>query len=507
MKIYKTGKTVWENKHETFRQKLHNIYDLRNDDFNDLVESYNDSTIAIQDIIQEAIKSNKRIRVIGGEWSWSKVGATDGFLLNSKPLNISFRINNANIDPNYQKTADDLYFAQCGVSVLELNDRLNRRKRSLKTSGASNGQTIAGALSTGTHGSAIDVGSIQDFVVTLHIIVSPVRHILLERKSYPVVSESFRSRLNAELIRDDELFNAALVSFGSFGFIHGIMIETDPLFLYECFRINVKADNSIYRLMETLDFNNSGLPYGAERPYHFQALINQYESDKPVYLTAMYRRPYVDGYPKPAVSLPGFVPGDDLPAFIGKLTQVVPRLVPTIVNNLIHSSYPPFKEIWGTHGEIFSNTDLRGKVLSAAIGVSLDDVNTVREIFLKMNKQIGPFSGVLAFRYVKGTKATLGFTRFDPTCIIELDAVYSKSAFIFYNKLWDELEANNIHFTFHWGKVHELNELRLAKQYGLNAINNWIDSRNKLMIDISSINAFNNEYLKICGLDKIALNV
>ena len=79
-------------------------------------------------------------------------------------------------------------------------------------------------------------GATQDFVVGLHIIISPARHIWLERASYPVVSDSLITNLKTEIIRDDDLFNAALVSIGSFGFIHGVLIETEEKYLLEGYR-------------------------------------------------------------------------------------------------------------------------------------------------------------------------------------------------------------------------------------------------------------------------------
>ena len=54
--------------------------------------------------------------------------------------------------------------------------------------GASNGQTIVGAMSTGAHGSSFDVGAVQDYIIGMHLIVGPNRHIWLERKSAPVVA-------------------------------------------------------------------------------------------------------------------------------------------------------------------------------------------------------------------------------------------------------------------------------------------------------------------------------
>src|SRR6185369_14717758 len=102
-----------------------------------------------------------------------------------------------------------------------------------------------------------------------------------------VVSDSFIANLKTQLVRNDDLFNAALVSFGGFGFIQGVMLETVPLFLYEASRVRIPIDNNFYKLMETLDFTNSPLPNGSERPYHFQVLINQYDKSNLAYTTVM----------------------------------------------------------------------------------------------------------------------------------------------------------------------------------------------------------------------------
>lgn len=504
MIIIKTGKKEWTNRHETFTQDISNLYDLANRDTGDILADYNDTTLGIQSIIQEAIDSGQTLRILGGEWSFTKVAVTDGILLNTKPLNISFRLNQSNLSLSYAKKPEDLYFAQCGVSVQELSVRLKKRNRSLKTSGASNGQTIAGALSTGTHGSAIDVGSIPEFVVGLHIIVSPTRHVWLERETYPVVSDAFVNSLNAELLRNDDIFNAALVSFGSFGFIHGVMIETDPLFLYECHRLKRNHDNELYRLMENLDFSQTTvqLPHSGERPYHFQTLINQYNDVNGEYITVMYKRPYRTDYTAPS-STNAIAPGDDTPTFIGMITQEIPSAVSGIVNSIVDLTLKPYVNVYGTHAEIFTNTDVHGRVLSSAIGVPLNEVNHVREIFLKLNKDYGPFCGIMAFRYVKGTKATLGFTRFDTTCIFELDSVFSDESYKFYHLFWQELYNQDIPFTFHWGKLLEINSVQLRKMYGDANVDSWINARNELMKDSNSMRVFTNDLMRQWGLDTI----
>jgi len=506
MIIHPTGEKAWTNRHETLTVPIDNLFDLANNNTGagNEMNDYNDATKGIQGIIQEAIDTGKELRVLGGEWSWTKIAATTGILLNTKPLNLRFTIGEDNVSPQYKQTPADLFFVQCGVSVKELTTDLEGRGRSIKTSGASNGQTIAGAMSTGTHGSAIDIGSVADFVVGLHIITSPTEHIWLERKSYPVASDSFIGALGATPTRDDDLFNAALVSFGSFGFIHGVMIETSTIFLYEAHRFRVPLDNNLFNLMETLDFAAANfLPHGAERPYHFQTLINQYDQDKGAYVNIMYKRPFDPTHTPPVSPVPDTSPGDDAPAFIGTITQQIPALVPVVINKLVAKMYKPYpKPLIGTHSEIFGNFTTHGKVFSTAAGIPLAAVSTVRKLLLDLNNtDAGPFAGIFAFRFLKQTKATLGFTHFDPGCVIELDGVFSKQTQIFYDAFWNALEQQNIPHSFHWGKMLRLDNSRIRDIYTDTKVDAWLEARNKILHDAPTKKTFTNDIMREWGLD------
>ena len=43
----------------------------------------------------------------------------------------------------------------------------------------------------------------------------------------------FAAQIGAELIRDDDIFNAAVVSFGTFGIIAAVAVETAPIYQLE----------------------------------------------------------------------------------------------------------------------------------------------------------------------------------------------------------------------------------------------------------------------------------
>jgi len=501
--IRPTNATQWTNRHDTFTQSINNLFDLINGNTGNGFDDYNAMTEAIQAFLGKAIAENKTVRALGGGWSFTKVAAAEGWILNTKMLNMIFPIRSTqSLSSNYKRTPNDLLFAQCGNSIQELNDWLKKNKRSLKTSGASNGQTIVGCFSTGTHGSAIDVGSVPDFIVGIHLITGPDKHVLLERRSYPVVSELFIQKFKTKLVADDELFNAALVSFGSFGFIHGVMIETEDIYLLETYRKKIPLDNSFKHIMETLDFSNANfIPNGNERPFHFQAVIDQYNLAGGAYATIMYKRPYTENYQPPVVDFNKAGPGDDVAAVIGIITDLVPALTHLVVSKLVKSSYTLYEGVLGTSGEIFTNNNIRGKLLSTAIGIPLDRVLEVNDLLIEMNEDHGPLSGILSYRYVKRSAATLAFTKFDPTCILELDCAESNTTRNFYNEVWNELEARGIPHSFHWGKIHNLDEAKTRKIYGA-SMDTWIEQRNKIMSQ-ESMKIFNTQSLKECGLDKI----
>jgi len=301
MNIIKTGRNDWENKHETFVEKIKDLYFIANENALDALEGYNDTTKGFQSLILDSINTNTPLRSLGAGWSWTRIATVaNGLMLDTKQLNTTLTLSAQNVLPTYAGDIEKLLFAQCGNGIWELSRELRPKKLSLKTSGASNGQTIAGAISTGAHGSAFDFGAVQDFVVGMHIIVGPDRHIWLERKSNPVVSESFLQKLQTELVQDDDLFYAALVSFGAFGIIHGVLIETEDLFLLECYLRRMPYDDSLKHIMETLDFSNANLPYGNERPFHFQVSLNPYDLENGAYVYSFYKRPYQDDYLRPA---------------------------------------------------------------------------------------------------------------------------------------------------------------------------------------------------------------
>ncbi len=516
----------WTNVHQNFTQTFapNASYTISLPaSVSDIGEQYKRTTANFQWLIQNAINNGQQLRAMGSGWSLSEVAVSDGGIVDTKNLTLSFNMGNSFISPQYLangRQAHDLFFVQCGMTILMLNDKLEKEsdpKRALKASGASNGQSIAGATSTGTHGAAINDGAVHDSIVGLHIVVGPSRHVWLERASYPIASDDFINWLGAEVIRDDDMFNAALVSFGSFGFIHGIMLETDPIYLLEKHPGGmIPYNDELKQAIDTLDFtNNNILPLPENGPdkqlYHFEIVINPHQfapndPNKGAYLRTIYKCPYVDSYQPPVSANQRFEYGDDTLGVIQTVldaagSDLSALIIPALVDKLFPLAYASSDATTATIGDTFINTKFRGKVGSAAIGVDISNASRVAELITAASKQT-PFPGGLGLRFVKGTQAMLGFTYFPHTCVLEMDGVDAQASRDFFQNIWTTLRQQNIPYTMHWGKLNFAIDADLVLyMYGPDKVNKWIQCRNALL-DAPTRQVFTNDFIQKCGLAK-----
>ncbi len=534
---YPAGVIPWNikefsNVHDNFVQPLaeNQSFDLILNDpaFQDLdpMDQYRKCTENLQWIIQSALDAKMKIRAMGSGWSLSKVAVANDAIINTKKLRHKFTMSNENFLPEVLENGvnpDNYRFLQCGNTIIGINEYLEQQckpAKSLKASGGSNGQTIVGAFSTGTHGAALFYGSLSEMIHGIHLISDPDKHYYLERSSNRLTSSRFHDKLGATAIPDDELFNAVLVSFGSFGIIHGVLIEVEDKFLLEQKRERIPFDEAVEKAICLGEL--SGIEKHLKYPladkerllYHFELALNPHDfaygdSKKGIYMRAMYKTVYREGYKPIDVQGEGYTYGDDtlglmqavldkIQTRFGKMNNV---LIPKIVNSLFDLAYDRPEEAVGTIGETFRNTIFRGQLFSAAIGLDIKDVKKVIDHCLNINK-VHKLAGIFAFRFVKGSKATLGFTRWENTCVLELDGVDAKINYLFLESVINCMESNNIKYTLHWGKINGvLNEERLIWMYGQDKLISWKRQRSRVMSkEVQQL--FNNSFMEQCGLDR-----
>jgi len=495
---------LWTNKHRNISEPIWRYHDVFNHSAGELPfasEVWRGGLARLQSILAEAQSEGRRLRAVGAAWSLSHCAVCPDVMVNILPLNdhhvglSADEVSTSEVDPSC------LVFAQCGTGVRELSETLEDKGLSLPTSGASNGQTIAGAISTGTHGSARRVGSMQDFILGLHLLAENGRSYWIERASKPIVSTAFCERLGATLLRDDNLFRAAVVSFGSFGIIHAVLFEAAPGYLLEVHRRRYDW-SQVADVVSTLDMSALDLPYPSEEPFHFDVSVNPYCSGpggQGAVVTAMYKREFQQVAPRKTSDVV-MVPGVDLLALSGRFAKCCPLTIARGVNAMFDSMMkaterPPL----GTHGQVFPSTPMVGRSLSTELGVDLANARAAVDILIDTARKY-PFPGLFGLRYVQRSDAFLAFTKFDTTCTIEMTGAGGDRTREFYRRAWAALDSARIPFTQHWGKVNNTIDENIRQRWG-SAVDDWLGARRSLLSPAGRA-LFSNDLLVKCDLHK-----
>ena len=243
-------------------------------------EEFLKGLVDLQNIVAQAETDGKRVRAYGSKYTMNNMLYTSQYLVQSWGLNYH-KIGieeETHVTEAYNETRDCLVFVQSGVRIKVLNQKLFDAGFALKTSPTTDAARIVGAVSTASHGSNLDIGPLHATVKAIHI-VHVGEHTILQRASDPVVTNDWAAMMGgATLLTDDDKFDAALVSFGSFGLIHGMLIEVEPL--YELAMQTKKFDyDDVKSVLETpLDVRKLGFEgiEDGELPYHFEMTINPY---------------------------------------------------------------------------------------------------------------------------------------------------------------------------------------------------------------------------------------
>ena len=122
---------------------------------------------------------------------------------------------------------------EAGIRIADLCEQLDKEGLAMATLGGSNGQSLAGALSTGTHGGEWQHPPLPDAVRAVHLVTVGGQELWIESASQPLTrSDDGNAALMAVLpcaettvVRDDRLFNAVRVACGRFGVIYSFVLE------------------------------------------------------------------------------------------------------------------------------------------------------------------------------------------------------------------------------------------------------------------------------------------
>lgn len=184
--------------------------------------------LGVRKALEDAFQSGRRLRAVGTLRSLSDVALPQ--VTGDHYVVALSRLDRVEADPVHNEV-----YVEAGCTIGNLNIALDAQGLALPNMGSGDFQTIAGLLSTGSHGSAYEIGDISSLVLALELAtLDPDGKPVLYRFVRPGVVVHHPGYTGTDLpviARDDpDEFAAAIVSLGCLGIITAVTLRVEPTF-------------------------------------------------------------------------------------------------------------------------------------------------------------------------------------------------------------------------------------------------------------------------------------
>lgn len=135
-------------------------------------------------------------------------------------------------NPPPENAGPPLIWVEAGIKIRHLLKDLEECGLCLPTMGAGAGQSLAGVLSTSTHGGDFEVPPLSSWVRALHVVGEDGQEWFVSDARSSITIDQLAADPNwcpdARLVKDDDLLDALRVSVGRFGAIYAVVLEVVP---------------------------------------------------------------------------------------------------------------------------------------------------------------------------------------------------------------------------------------------------------------------------------------
>ncbi|HTQ02443.1 MAG TPA: hypothetical protein VMI54_01260 [Polyangiaceae bacterium] len=488
---------------------------------------------ALKAVLDDAFTNGTPLRVPGGRWSLSNIAKPSGALLdlaNHRSIGLA--------PPSWFVPAGLIASHAAGVSpvlvsasmsVNAVNRELAKLNLALQTSGASDGQSLAGAIATGTHGADVKVGALHDTVLAVHLVVSPTLSVLVQAAGGSL-TQSAADALGAwfgipcSLMSDDRLFRAARVHLGSLGIVLNLVLATVPLY-YLVKHSSPHADGDArWRNVLSTRQPNGADPSHPTDPDFVQLVLDPYvpepASDPRAWVISMQKFPYH--------GQSGVITQPTDVSLKSDLFDFLPGLVHLYQDNIELPGNPllrvitdaQFKSLYGTTvtsasavpGAMFGPPSFLGLDFGTLRGASAEYVfdatqaltgidtilNTLKSQADDARRQ---FLGGIGVRFVRGSDAWLAMNNKPLNVFVELQSLYTTELPAIHAAIGQALTQAGVPYGGHWGQWAMNTPAVLERWWTQAAIDAWKAARDEFLPTPGAKAIFSSQLLAASGLE------
>lgn len=408
-------------------------------------------------LIEHANLEQLTVRAAGSGHSSSDATLTTGYLV------LPERMTGAEL-AGKDREGRPLVRVKSGTTNRELNSFLDHHGLALSQMGGYDGQTIAGLISTSTHGSGITFGPFPDFVRSVDLVdgAGKLRRIEPEQ-GLTDRGEFEREHPEWELTQLDDWFQAVICGIGSAGVILALVIEVRERFELTEVRKLTRWDE-VRRELEAERF----------RDYeHYEFYINPYarhgDGSNTCIVTTRVEE-HRNGGPRHRPLIPELL--GYLPWITAGVMQVVgalmPRLFPWVLDTSLRAiACPRYTNVSYKVFNIGSVNNLRAYSAEMAVPVTraVEAIEAVLETADKYRREGAIYhTSPVAIRFVAPSRAMMSMMDGRETMTIELIQLVDTDGGVEILAAHEERLAS-LDVRPHWGQLNSLAPAELAGRY------------------------------------------
>jgi L-gulonolactone oxidase len=365
----------------------------------------------IRETVLNAARMGRTVKVVGAGHSFTDIACTDGVMVSLDDYRDVLSVDREK----------GTITVQAGIRLRDLNEALAREGLGMSNLGDIAYQSIAGSISTATHGTGRHYGNIPSFVTELTM----------------VLADGSVQRFSPEL--DETTFRAAQVGLGSLGIISTVTLKCEPAFNLRAVEDAMKVDDVLANLDALIDSNEHFEFYWFPHSTAAWTKQNNRTTDPPT-----PRRRWKEFQNDYIMSNVAF-------GAVCRVGRMRPSLIPTMTRKLVAPGVGRIRRVARSDLVYTSPRLVRFSEMEYAIPRenAREAVDGVRKLIdangFKVNFPI-------EFRVVKGDEILLSPAYGRETCYIAVH-MYQRMDYVPYFRAVEELMMG-FGGRPHWGKLH-----------------------------------------------------
>jgi FAD-linked oxidoreductase len=379
----------------------------------------------VRQLVGQAREGGQRIRPVGSAHSFTPLSSTEDVAVDLAKLN-GVRFSSLQEDSTCVR-------AQAGITLSALNDELYRHDLALENMGDIDVQTLAGAISTGTHGTGLAFGNLPTQVTALRMVNGRGEIVNCSETDKP------------------ELLRAARLSLGLLGIITEIELSCIPAYHLEL-QIEKRPLAEVVRNYGALnaDCRHFEAYWFPHTPWVLSKQLRQIDATR-----ATGNHPAVDYLQEIVLENYGFLALNELSYRFPHLSPRLSRVAAGLVSR--HRKVAPSHRVFSTPRLVRFNE------MEYALPLDVFP-QAVQEIEQRVNTRYTSIFFPLEIRFVKGDTASYLSPAYGRDSVYIACHVYHKKEYLPYLR-----DVERIFRAYggrpHWGKWHSLEYADLADMY------------------------------------------